>query len=193
MKKFLALAVAVLLAFGASAQVQKGEMILGVNVGLGNIAYPAMKALPPITLEYEHGVYEGLFGIDGFCLGVGGILAYTQAKDVVDIAVEDVVELGSLGYRYSSVIAAAKGSFHYDFSDLEELDIYAAVSLGWDFVTARKIGNWPSDYEDRNVSASGLFYDVSIGARYWFTDFMAANLEAGYGLSWLKAGINFGF
>ena len=58
MKKFLALAVAVLLAFGASAQVQKGEMILGVNIGLGNTIYPTMKALPPITLEYEHGLLE---------------------------------------------------------------------------------------------------------------------------------------
>lgn len=187
MKKFLALAVAVLLAFGASAQVKKGEMILGANIGLGNTAYPAMKAFPPLSLEYEHGVYEGLFGIDGFCLGVGGTLAYTHAKDITHVSGH-----GSFGYHYASVIAAAKGYFHYDFSDLEELDIYAAISLGWNIATARQVGNWPEGYES-NISAGGFYYEVSIGARYWFTDFMAANLEAGYGLSWLKAGINFRF
>ncbi len=170
MKKFLALAVAVLLAFGASAQVQKGEMILGVNIGLGNTIYPTMKALPPITLEYEHGLLEGLFDIDGFCLGVGGILAYTE-----DYSNE---------YKYSSVIVAAKGYLHYDFSDLEELDIYATVSLGWNITSTK---------DPAPIYPFPLFYDVSIGARYWFTDSFAANLESGYGLSWLKAGINFRF
>lgn len=181
MKKFLTLAVAALLAFGASAQVQKGEMILGANIGLGNTVYPAMKALPPIGLEYEHGVYEGLFGIDGFCLGVGGTIAYTQAKQ----------DYASYGFRSSCVAVAAKGYLHYDFSDLEELDIYAAISLGWKIASTQWIGQPDPDYIYPDYG--GFLYDVSIGARYWFTDFMAANLEAGYGLSWLKAGINFRF
>ena len=38
-----------------------------------------------------------------------------------------------------------------------------------------------------------VWYAFAVGARYWFTETIGANLEAGYGLSFLKAGVTFKF
>lgn len=58
------------------------------------------------------------------------------------------------------------------------------------FLCALTLGLTSCEKED---VAGGLFYGVSVGARYWFTEALGVNLEAGYGLSFLKAGINFRF
>ncbi len=195
MKKFLVMAVAMVFAFGASAQIQKGESVASANIGLGNSAFPSMGALPPLSLEYEQGIVEGLFGVDGLDLGVGGVLSYTRAKQDMS-AHAAALGLNKVGYKYSDFVIAAKASFHYDFFDLEQLDTYAAIALGWEIASAKTYGNWGaySEYfNDLKYSAGGFFYGFSVGARWWFTESIAANLELGYGLSYLKVGVSYRF
>lgn len=47
---------------------------------------------------------------------------------------------------------------------------------------------------DMDVDAEGgLSLGVSVGARYWFLDNLAANMEVGTGLSILKLGVSYRF
>lgn len=181
MKKLLVMAAALVCAFSVNAQINKGEVVATAGVGLGNILYSSYeKSLVPINLEAEYGLVEGLFGVDGLSLGVGGSLSYTQgANNIYDTRIKS-----------TACIVGAKGNVHYDFFDLEKLDTYAAISLGWIIASTKA-----SDDSSRGdlPSHGGPYYAVSVGARYWFTDAIGANLEAGYGLSFLKAGVTFKF
>lgn len=195
MKRILVMVVAMAFAFGAGAQIQKGESVASANIGLGNSVFPSMGALPPLSLEYERGVVEGLFGVDGLDLGVGGVLSYTRAKQ--DMSAQAApLGLNKVGYKYSDFVVGAKASFHYDFFDLDQLDTYAAIVLGWEVASAKTYGDWGaySEYFDNlKYSAGGFHYGISVGARWWFTEAIAANLELGYGLSYLKIGVSYKF
>ena len=187
MKKIFALVAAVVVAFSASAQIEKGDIVVTAGVGLGNTVYAGYDdALIPINIEGEYGVAEDVFDVPGLSLGVGPAISYTQAKTTYTWF-DDVY-----GYKYSSIIVGAKGYFHYNLFNVDKLDTYAAVTLGWNIATAKRWGDWGS-INTAAASAGGLFYGFAVGARYWFTDFVGANLEAGYGLSYLKAGVTFKF
>ncbi len=185
MKKLLAMAVAMVFAFGANAQINKGEIIGTAGIGLGNSLYGAYSSsLLPINLEAEYGVVEsGLFGVDGLSLGVGPAISYTQGKESYNYG------WGDYGYKCSSILVGAKGYFHYDLFNVDKLDTYASITLGYNIASTKYFGDWGN--ADTAVSAGGLFYGFSVGARYWFTDAIGANLEAGVGLSFLKAGVTF--
>lgn len=193
MKKLLVMAAALVCAFSVNAQINKGEVVATAGVGLGNSVYKAYdKALIPINLEAEYGLVEGLFGVDGLSLGVGASLSYTQGKQEYTIpGIPGYTEDATYGVKSASYIVGAKGYFHYDFFDLEKLDTYAAITLGWNIASAKTYGDYVEGMAA--ASAGGLYYGVSVGARYWFTDAIGANLEAGVGLSFLKAGVTFRF
>lgn len=180
------MAVAMVFAFGANAQINKGEIIGTAGIGLGNSLYGAYSSsLLPINLEAEYGVVEsGLFGVDGLSLGVGPAISYTQGKESYNYG------YGDYGYKCSSILVGAKGYFHYDLFNVDKLDTYASITLGYNIASAKYFGDWGGNAGNA-VSVGGLFYGFSVGARYWFTDAIGANLEAGVGLSFLKAGVTF--
>ena len=192
MKKFFAMAIAMVVAFSANAQIQKGEKIVSVGVGLGNNVYPASsyeKSLVPINADFEMGVVEGLLGVDKLSLGVGGTIGYTQAKNDYS----QYLPGSNIGYKFSYVNIGAKGYFHYDL-DVENLDVYAALTLGYDIASAKVYGDWNDFDMDMDVDAEGgLSLGVSVGARYWFLDNLAASMEVGTGLSILKLGVSYRF
>ena len=187
MKKIFALVAAVVVAFGASAQIEKGDIVVTAGVGLGNTVYGSGydNALIPINIEGEYGVAEDVFGVAGLSLGVGPAISYTQASQDFSYVIKNA------GYKFSSIIVGAKGYFHYNLLNVDNLDTYAAVTLGWNVASAKPYG-W-GDYDMTVPSVGGLFYGFAVGARYWFSETIGANLEAGYGLSFLKAGVTFKF
>lgn len=114
--------------------------------------------------------------------------------DYVGIGLTTGVGFGGGGpYYYNAEIAipfGAIGNFHfYQLIDdkvskdihADKLDIYAGVNLGSGvaFLTG------PND-NDLNVL---LFGGFQTGARYFFTERFAVNLELGYGKSFVNAGI----
>ena len=185
MKKIFALVAAVVVAFSASAQIEKGDIVVTAGIGLGNSIYGAYEnSLLPINIEGEYGIAEDVFGVAGLSLGVGPAISYTSGSNTYDSTWDEY----DWTYKQSSTLVAAKGYFHYSFLDVEKLDTYAAISLGYYIHSGKYTGYYNSKY-----SGGGLFYGFAVGARYWFTDLIGANLEAGYGLSWLKAGVTFKF
>ncbi len=86
-------------------------------------------------------------------------------------------------WKYNKFIIGPRGYLHYSF--LNNLDTYAGLMLGLDFVS------WGSGNTDYNATdfAWGLF----IGGRYYFTDNLAGMLELGYGATYANIGIAYKF
>lgn len=79
------------------------------------------------------------------------------------------------GYKHSIIGISANGNYH--FGELLEVpsewDLYGGLNLGF------YIWNSPSEYSGSQSSSLGL--GAQVGARYYFTEKFAANLEFGGG------------
>ncbi|MDD4631201.1 MAG: hypothetical protein PHQ77_03035 [Proteiniphilum sp.] len=161
----------------------KGDKIANVGIGLGSYyggdGYTS--SIPPLSVSYEQGIIDGL--LDGKAsIGVGGYMAYTANKW------ETISGNVTYGYKYSYFILGARGTFHYQFID--KLDTYTGLMLGYNAVRSKFFGDSGS-YTPEASGASGIGYSAFIGARYHFSDKLAAFAEIGYGISALELGISF--
>jgi hypothetical protein len=147
---------------------------LGVGIGsyLGGVGYSTI--IPPISGSFEYGIVDGL--INGKAsIGVGGYLGFASQK---------YKYLNDSGWNYNYFILGARGAFHYQFVD--KLDTYAGLMLGYNIATS-------SGDNVGNVSAGGFVYSTFVGARYYFTESIAAFAEIGYGIAVLQLGVAFKF
>ncbi|MBN1924971.1 MAG: hypothetical protein JW798_03980 [Prolixibacteraceae bacterium] len=119
---------------------------------------------------------------------------YTTVSASGEMCIADgIIEKGSIGvgafagygiaissyYSNSSrILVGARGAFHYPFID--KLDTYAGLALGARY----SIYTYSSNY-------FGLSYGGFVGARYYFSEKLAAFAEAGYGLGYLTVGVAF--
>ena len=193
MKKLFAMAAAIVFALGANAQIEKGQVVLDAGVGVGNTVITGdnyTSKLIPLNLDVEVGVAEDLGGVESLSLGVGALASYTQGK--YDLSLGDA----KAGWRNSATILGAQAALHYNLG-VEKLDTYVSLALGYTIVNGKAYGkagdNKGSSDSYTSDDASGFYYGISLGARYWFTDLLGVNLEAGYGLSFLKVGLSFRF
>jgi hypothetical protein len=81
-----------------------------------------------------------------------------------------------LGNSYFNFHFGVKGAFHYPFVD--NLDTYAGILTG---------------YTISDLASYGLDWGGFVGLRYYFSDSFGVNAEAGYGVTFLRAGISFKF
>ncbi len=157
----------------------EGNMVISAGLGFGNTVY-ALGSLysTSVPIIWAAGDYCLREDLGPGNLGVGAVLGYTQYKYdwVTDV------------YRTSTFFFGARGTYH--FTDLvDKLDLYGGITLG---------GKISSDnYKGNDVLydglGSGLLSEVFAGARYFFTDDIAAMAELGYGIAALKIGISFKF
>jgi hypothetical protein len=66
----------------------------------------------------------------------------------------------------------------------DKLDVYAGLNLGSGVAMFTK-------FTDLLKYAALFFAGPQVGARYFFTPNMAANLEVGYGKTWVNGGLTF--
>ncbi|MBK6966075.1 MAG: hypothetical protein IPH20_19675 [Bacteroidales bacterium] len=71
--------------------------------------------------------------LDVGSIGVGAYLGYTSAKWQYNYFGSD------WGYKYSSLIIGARGTFHYPL--VEKLDTYTGIMLGVNIVTDKSFGD----------------------------------------------------
>ena len=81
-----------------------------------------------------------------------------------------------LGNSYFNFHFGVKGAFHYPFVD--NLDTYAGILTG---------------YSVSDLASYGLDWGGFVGLRYYFSDSFGVNAEAGYGVTFLRAGVSFKF
>lgn len=184
MKKIFAMLAAVATfafsANSANAQSKANEFELGTNVfnvGIGlnsDLGY-----LPPISASYERSMFD-LNG-EGLTLGLGAQTDFWGRSNSYDA-------LGiKTSYNYFFAFVGARAAVHYTFTP--KLDTYAGLNLGATITrTSTTVGDSTS-----SSSGTGFGWNSFIGARYYFTPNWAANLEAGYGLYYLKLGATYRF
>ena len=156
----------------------QGDNVVGVSIGFGGyfsgVFYSGseISRMPAISLYYENCVKDNLFN-EKSSLGIGGMLGYTSAK-------------WSDYWKVSHTTIGARGALHYAFVD--KLDTYTGLMLGYNIVKW-KYYNW----ESGGTGSSGLAYSWFLGARYYFTDNLAAFAELGYGVAIFNIGVAFKF
>jgi len=184
MKKIAITLFAAFLVLSLSAQdnlLTKGEKVLNFGIGLGSTLYSGSyysTTVPPISASFEMGVKDDVLDIGS--IGVGGYLGYTAAKWEYNYFGTD------WGYKYTSLIIGARGTFHYPLVD--KLDTYTGIMLGVNIVTDKSYGDIDPTY-DYSASTTGAIFAWYAGGRYYFSDNFAAMAEVGYGIAWLTLGV----
>jgi hypothetical protein len=152
----------------------KGDKVLNLGFGLGSTLYSGLyykSQIPPISASVEVGVVDNI--LEKGVIGIGGYLGYSSYK----------YEYTTWGWKYSNIIIGARGNFHYPLVD--KLDTYTGLLLGYRISTSKEIGV-PIGL---NPTSGGVAYSWFIGARYYFSNNLAAMAELGYGISYLNLGV----
>ncbi len=179
MKKLILLFVAIVFSLtqmlAQESTFAKGDKVLNLGIGFGGrySGSGMTTSVPPLGASFEVGVKDGV--LEKGSIGVGGMLAYSAHK----------WEYAGWGYKYSSIVIGARGSFHYPLVD--KLDTYTGLLIGYDISTATEYGT-ATGY-DYNSSYGGFTYAWFVGARYYFSDAFAAFAELGVGVTIFNVGV----
>ena len=163
----------------ASAQTpsfSRGDKVLNLGVGFGSTIYIGSyykMQVPPVSASFEYGIVDGI--LEKASVGVGGYLGFSSYK----------YEYSGSGWKYSNIIIAGRGTFHYPF--VEKLDTYAGVLLGYNIGSSKVFGT-PVGSDD---ISSGLAYSGFVGARYYFKEKFGVMAELGYGITYINIGVAF--
>ena len=192
MKKIFGALVIALLAIGANAQTfEKGSSIVSAQLGVGGGFGQ--------RIAYEYSLVSLLDG--KAAIGVGGSL---NNRFRTDTPYKDDYEKVKTVEDWFTVTVNA--SFHYEFID--KLDTYVTLGLGGGVDAAKSKVKYSSEakkeykeftgseLKDEKYSASqGIFGWVSsLGARYYFTNNWAANVELGWtGAGYITLGATYKF
>ncbi len=182
------------LSLNAQTNFQKGDMALNAGIGLGwgySSGYAGITGLAPIP-SFNASFEVGMFDIpDVGVISLGGFASFRRTWDNASYVTYNY------DYTYTNTILAARGVFHFGFFDTGGFDLYAGIHSGV------RISNYSYDidYADNTYiqdyietdSDVNLVHDVFVGARYMMSDKFGFFAEAGYGISYLKAGITLKF
>jgi hypothetical protein len=180
MKRLLVLVIVAMLSLpvlrAQESTLELGDKVVGVGIGFGSSLYSGAyysMGMPPISVFYEQAIVDDI--LEKGVIGVGGTMGYTSFK----------YRYSSWGYNLSTFFIGGSGAFHYPFVD--KLDTYAGVTLGLRFIFQNDYGDPIYDY---GGSSTGFQFAGFIGARYYFTDNIAAFLQLGYGIAYVNLGIS---
>ncbi|TFH24431.1 MAG: hypothetical protein E4H10_10655 [Bacteroidia bacterium] len=155
----------------------KGDNVINLGIGIGNTLYTGSyytKGVPPVSFSFEHGIVDGV--LDKGVIGILGYVGYSSYK----------YDYLGWGYKYSNIIIGAGGLFHYPL--VKKLDTYAGILLGYNIATAKEFGT--SIGWDYNATSGGIIFSGFVGARYYFTESIAAFAQLGYGIAYLTFGVS---
>ena len=159
-----------------------GDKIINLGLGIGrtfNTGGGYTSSFPPLSISYEQGILDNVIDEKG-SIGVGGLLGYTSYKYDWSVFGDNY------GWKYTDIIIAARGAFHYALVD--KFDTYTGLLLGFRIASSKSFGNIP-DY-GFSASTGGVMAAWFAGGRYYFTDKFAGMAEIGYGLSYLTLGVS---
>jgi hypothetical protein len=149
----------------------KGDKVLNVGIGLGSVyGYTGFSSsVPPLSASFEVGITDKV-GIGRF--GVGGIFGYSSFKYTTTSS--------------SQILIGARGLYHFDF-DVENLDLYGGIMLGYNIVSYSDSVFGSTIFS--GYTGSGVVGGIFGGARYMFSDKIGAFGELGYSIAWLNIGL----
>jgi len=168
MRKFFATLV-VLLGVSASTVVaqnpefSKGNIILGPRIGLGYFG----SALG-FGVAGEYGVLP--------MLGVVGQVGYSSYA-------------WSSFWTSTNIMIAVGANYHFDLLKVSKLDTYAGLNLGYNIQSWTYTGPGSSGVYDG--TSTPFLSGFTLGGRYYFSPKLSGVLELGYGLGYLRLGVDF--
>jgi hypothetical protein len=161
----------------------KNDNVVNAGIGFGGNLYGwtavgGISKLPTFSVSYERCIMDNLFD-EKSSLGVGGLFAYTSAK----------WKGSGYGWKSSNMVIGVRGTFHYAL--VNKLDTYGGMLMGYNIYSHK----WNGNYEGlgHKSGSSGFAWNFFVGARYYFTDAIAAYSELGFGYSIFNLGISFKF
>ena len=161
---------------GGGEPFKNGDLFISV-VGLGLAGADGTSSTPSIGVEVEKAIAPEW--------SVGGVVGYSSSEQKYNYY------YGEYGWKYTYVLVAARGGYHFvKFIKSPKLDAYAGLTLGYNHVTVKDVGNGLySNYFTYKASGSYVLYGAHVGGRYFFNPNLAAQLELGYGIGYLSAGL----
>jgi hypothetical protein len=167
------IAVMCLLVSTGNAQYQKEKSYLGPRIGIGvngsSVAFGA---------GYEYGVTEEI--------SVGGL---------VDYYTWSTNGWGAYGGKYTYIVIGAQGNYHFGKTLKwdSKLDPFAGVVLGYESIS----WSWDNDpgysYGGWSATSSGIVFGGQAGIRYFLSPNLALYGQVGFGITYLKVGVDFKF
>jgi uncharacterized protein YgiM (DUF1202 family) len=156
---------------------QAGNLMLDAGIGLLPASYlvsllffETKWKIIPLFIQAEYALPAGV------PISVGGMFSIYQYG----------IDFYSYEWKYTNFIVAARANWHWGF-DIDWLDLYTGLSLGWLFGIFESTWSYYTDDPD-----SSFYFGFQVGAHFYFTKNIGAILETGYPY-WLKAGISFKF
>ncbi len=152
----------------------QGDGVLSAGLALGGINGSAgSMSIPPIFGGFDYGIAPDI--------SVGAMAAYYQAS-------------ASYGYgvdrKYSYTTVAGRGDYHFGrFVPVEKLDLYGGLLLGYSIVSVSSSSSTFGGSAGSSASSNLLVWGANVGARYFFSKALAAQVELGVGLGNLSLGL----
>ncbi|MEL6721315.1 MAG: hypothetical protein AAFP82_21620 [Bacteroidota bacterium] len=160
----------------------KGEKIVQFGTGLGGTVVAGSSAQTPyLRAIFEMGVNDDF--LNG-TLSAGGGMSYKSGS---------YAYYASSTWRYTYMSFHGRASWHPGFINSDNLDAYAGIALGIDFVNVNYDSAWDYDYDGTDFSGAGLSLGLHVGARYQFTEQWGAWAELGLGHGLLNIGASYKF
>jgi hypothetical protein len=174
--------------------------ILNIGIGFGGGRYYnygsalgyTYRTSPAFSLTYEQSLKQK---VGPGHLGVGAYFGYQRASFKYD----DYFYAGTRYYykhNWNYMLISARGAYHLDVLNTHNAELYFGAIVGLRLQTY--------NYETNSIDPNSSFYELSdrviypsyslfVGGRWYFAPKVALFAEAGYGISYLTAGLSFKF
>ncbi len=143
---------------------KSGDIVFGGRVALGGVAGASFG----FAANAEYGFKENI--------GIGAFFGYSGYKQ----------NLLTAEASYTNILILGSVNYHQDFLKIQNLDTWAAVSLGYNVASV-------SPSSPNLPSVGGFVWGVTANARYYFTQNLALATSLGYGLGYLQVGLDYKF
>ena len=181
MKMLLTMWVALPFSLLAQVAFEKGTVVLQPGIGYGLIGAEGEVEVPPVSLNLEVG------GSSEW--SVGGYVGYASAKETYLSSnnTDGWWTLPDWGFKATYLIFGGRLNYHMN-TESEKVDTYAGVMLGYNAVSLSVWGG--GDPSRQLLGASGVLYGGQAGIRYYLSPALGVFAEAGYGVSYVTAGLS---
>ena len=177
MKKLLSVSIFIVLVASLSfgQTYKKGNNMLNIGIGPGLAGIYGTMDIPSISAGFQAGIHEKF--------SVGGIVGYSSSS------YDGGTYLGhDYEWTYTYIVIGARGEYHFVDADVEDLDLYGGVTLGYNIVSVSEPSGYTGFYSSEG---SYLLSGFHAGGRYYFSQSIGAFLELGYGVGYIVAGVTF--
>jgi opacity protein-like surface antigen len=177
---------------------QKGSS--GNSVQQGTILIDATYGFPYVNGTLIKAAYSsdslGGTGVARNYNHFGGRIEY-MVSDKISLGMEGTYALATVDYRGSNLQTYRAGMsklrilarMSYHFATNEHIDPYITWGVG--YKNTKVYSNEPGDVREVSVNLLPISFRTGIGIRYFFTDGVGINVEAGIGGPAVQAGISF--